>query len=171
MDMRALSRFAAVVAVAAVACTCFCGSAARAQEPSTAAVAAARELLVAKGAAATFDPLVHGVIEKVKNYLLPTNPNLSHDLGDVALALHKEYDPKRGEILDEIARVYARHFTEQELKELVVFYKTPLGQKWAKEEPAAIEESIRRAAQWGDQLSEVVMGRFRTEMQKKGHPL
>jgi uncharacterized protein len=93
------------------------------------------------------------------------------ELEEVAQLLHKEYQPKRGEILDEVARGYARHFTEQELKDLLVFYKTPLGQKWAREEPAAIEDGLHRAKEWSDQFSEVVMGRFRNEMQKKGHPL
>jgi len=180
-DIRALRfnpaaarlRVAAAVGVAAALCVAasLCGSAAHAQEIPKSSIAAAREVLIAKGAAATFDPVVHGVIEKVKNYLLPTNPNLSGELNDVAQTLHKEYDPKRSEVLDELARAYARHFTEHELKDLTVFYKTPLGQKWAREEPAAIEESIHLVTAWGDNFSEVVMGRFRAEMQKKGHPL
>ena len=37
--------------------------------------------------------------------------------------------PRRAEIHTEIARGYASQFTEQELKDVLAFYKTPLGKK------------------------------------------
>jgi len=168
MYMRSFSRLAVIAAVAGA---CLGPFAAQAQQPSAAAVAVARDVIVTKGAAAMVDPLVRGVIESVKNSFLPTNPNLSRELNDVALALSKEFDAKRGEVLDQMARAYAGRFTEQELKDLLVFYKTPLGQKFTKDEPAAIEDGLRRAQQWADTFSETVMARMRSEMQKKGHPL
>jgi hypothetical protein len=168
LDMRSLSRIAAI---AAVACACLGPLAARAQEPSAAAIAVARDVLITKGGDVLADPLVRGVIESVKNSFVPTNPNLSRELNDVAAALQKELSGKRDEVLNEFARAYAGHFTEQELKDLLLFYKTPLGKKFAKEEPVAIEDGLRRAQQWGDSFADVVMSRFRGEMQKKGHPL
>jgi hypothetical protein len=153
----------------AVACTCL--GPARAQEPSAAAVALARDVIVTKGGDTLADPLVRGVIESVKNSFVPTNPNLSRELNEVATTIQKELVGKRDDVLNEFARAYAAHFTEQELKDLLLFYKTPLGKKFAKEEPAAIEDGLRRAQQWGDSFADVVMTRFRGEMQKKGHPL
>jgi len=163
-----LSRLAAIVVMA---CACFGPSAAYAQQPSASAVALAREVIVAKGAGSMVDPLVRGVIESVKNSFIPTNPNLTRELNDVGAALHRELDGKSSEALDQLARAYATHFTEQELKDLQVFYKTPLGQKFAKEEPAAIEDGLRSAQQWADTFADSVMARVRSEMQKKGHPL
>jgi hypothetical protein len=168
MHMRSLSRIAAMVAVA---CACFGPPAAHAQQPSAAAIAVARDVIVTKGATGMVDPLVHGVIESIKNSFVPTNPNLTRELNEAAAVLHKEFDGKRSEVLDQMARAYAAHFTEQELKDLLVFYKTPLGQKFAKEEPAAIEDGVRRAQQWSEPFSDSVMTRMRGEMQKKGHPL
>jgi uncharacterized protein len=167
MTVTTLARFAAAAAIAI-------GIGlvpARAQEPSRAAINAAREVIIAKGGAAMFNPLVRGVIESVKASFLPTNPNLGRDLNEVAVVIDKEFDGKRGELLNEVAKVYARHFTEQELKDLVVFYKTPLGQKWAREEPIAIDEGLRRAKDWTDQFSDVVMTKFREEMRKRGKDL
>jgi hypothetical protein len=54
---------------------------------------------------------------------------------------------------------------------MTAFYKTPLGQKMLKEEPAAIEESLKSTQQWADAFSDTVMTRFRAEMLKKGHKL
>jgi len=172
MNMRSFSRIAVTAAIG-LTCLCAClGSfAAHAQQPSAATVALARDVIAIKGATSMVEPLVRGVIESVKNSFVPTNPNLIRELNDVAAALQKEYDAKRSEVLDQMARGYAAHFTEQELKDLLVFYKTPLGQKFTKEEPAAIEDGLRRAQQWADTFSETVMIRMRSEMQKKGHPL
>jgi hypothetical protein len=150
---------------------CFIAAAAHAQAPSAGAVAAARELIVVKGGAAMFDPVIPGVIETAKNSLVPTNPNLTKELNDVAAQLRKEYDNKRAELVYEVALIYAKHFTEQELKDLVVFYKSPLGQKMLKEEPLALDQSMKKAQSWSSDFSDSVLARIRSEMAKKGHPL
>ena len=142
---------------------------AMAQTPS--AVAAARELVSLKGGAAMFDPLIPGVIESAKNAFVPTNPQLSKELNEVALQLRKEYDPKRAEVLTEVSKIYALRFTEQELKDLVAFYKTPLGKKMITEEPIALDQSLKAAQAWATRFSDEVLERFRTEMKKKGYNL
>jgi hypothetical protein len=135
------------------------------------ALAAAKELVSLKGGANMFDPLIPGVIESAKNAYLPTNPQLSKELNDVALQLRKEYDPKRADVLNEVSKIYAQHFTEQELKDLVAFYKTPLGKKMITEEPVALDQSLKAAQAWATKFSDEVLERFRAEMKKKGHPL
>ena len=168
MHRSSLSR---IVFIGAMICAGLGPIAAHAQQPSAAAVALARDVVVAKGASGMTEPLVRGVIETVKNSFVPTNPNLTRELNDVATTLHKELDGKSSEVLEQMARAYASRFTEQELKDLLVFYKTPLGQKFTREEPSAIEDGLKRAQQWADTFAETVMARMRSEMQKKGHQL
>ncbi|MTW15618.1 DUF2059 domain-containing protein [Rhodoplanes serenus] len=139
--------------------------------PSASAIATARELISIKGGSGMFDPIVSGVIEFVKNTFVPTNPQLAGELGEVAVKLRKDYDAKRAELLGEVARIYAQRFTESELKELVAFYKSPVGKKMASDEPAVIDESLKKAQAWADTFSAEVMTRFREEMKKKGHDL
>ena len=160
-----------IVFTAALVCACLGPFAAQAQQPSAAAIALAREVITIKGASSMTDPLVRGVIESVKNSFVPTNPNLTRELNDVALILHKELDGRSSEVLEQMAQAYAARFTEQELKDLLVFYKTPLGQKFIKEEPVALEDGLKRAQRWADAFADTVMARMRGEMQKKGHQL
>jgi hypothetical protein len=141
------------------------------QAPSAQEIATARELLTLKRGDVVFKPIITGVVETVKNFFLPTNPQLSRELNEVALQLRKEYEIKQPELLNEVAKVYAEKFSEQELKALITFYKSPLGQKMVAEEPVIIDESMRRVQTWGDALSSKVMDRFREEMKKKGHTL
>jgi uncharacterized protein len=118
-----------------------------------------------------FEPVIPGVVETTKNKLLPTNPALARDLGEVSAQLRKEFEAKKAELVYEVAIIYASHFTEQELKDLVTFYKTPLGQKMLREEPTAVDQSMKRAQDWSNDFADVVMGRFRAEMKKRGHDL
>jgi hypothetical protein len=54
---------------------------------------------------------------------------------------------------------------------VLLFYKMPLGQKLIWEEPAEREEGLKHVQDWADGLTETVIVRIRTEMQKKSHPL
>ena len=163
------SRFAYLAAVL-LACNLLAGPA-QAQPATPVALAAAKELLALKGAAAMFDPVVVGVIEQTKGALLQTNPQLSKDLTEVGKQLGIEFGPRRAEIMDAAAKAYASHFSEQDLKDIVTFYKTPAGQKMVAQEPLVLDETFGFIQQWQGRFGEEVMNRFRAEMKKKGHNL
>ena len=67
-----------------------------------------------------------------------------------------------------MANIYANEFSEQELKDLVTFYKSPLGQKLLAAEPRAIQFSMSYMNGWAQNFAEVVNGEFRAEMRKRG---
>ncbi|HEY6908913.1 MAG TPA: DUF2059 domain-containing protein [Myxococcales bacterium] len=50
------------------------------------------------------------------------------------------------ELLSWSAEVYQRHFTPEEMKQLVAFYKSPLGVKLEKEQPRVFSEVMRKVA-------------------------
>lgn len=167
MNARSLARLAPMVVIA---CHLFAG-AALAQQPSAAAIATARELVELKGGSAMFDPVVINVIEQTRGAILQTNPQLSKDLDAVTTQLRNEFAPRRTELLAEAAKLYANRFTEQELKDMVAFYKSPLGRKMIAQEPVVLDETFNYVQQWAPRLGEDVMNRFRAEMRKKGHNL
>ena len=142
------------------------------KQPSAAAIATAKELITVKGAAAIYDPLVPGVIEQAKGMFLQTNPMLAKDL-----------ERGRGQAAGRVRRRAARRsstrwpsstparFTEQELKDALAFYKSPLGRKMIVEEPKVLDQSMRSAQAWADKLSEEIIGKMRAEMKKRGHDI
>jgi len=141
------------------------------QPPSAGAILLAKDVVTQKGAMVMFDPLIPGVVETAKNVFLQQNPMLQKDLNEVAALLRNNLDSRRSELLNEVARVYAARFTEQELKDISAFYKTPLGRKMVTEEPKALQDSLLAAQTWADALSREVYDRFRDEMRKKRHNL
>src|SRR5437870_2491866 len=58
-----------------------------AQQPSASAIALAKEIIVAKGAATMYDPVVPSVIERAKVVFLQSNPMIGRDLNEVAARL------------------------------------------------------------------------------------
>jgi uncharacterized protein len=166
MSLR-LARFCIAVALFALN-----GSlAVQAQQPTPGAIAAAKELLEIKGASRMFEPVINGVVVTVKNNFLQTNPSLVKDLNEVAAQLQTEFAPRRAEVLNDFASLYAQRFSEQELKETVAFYKTPTGKKFVAEEPLVIDQGLQRAQAWSQKLAEEVLSRMRAEMKKRGHDL
>jgi hypothetical protein len=142
-----------------------------AQQPSPAAVLLAKRIIELKGVDKLFDPLVRGVVKKVTDQFMQTNFMWANDLNQVAAQLEKQYAPRATELVDGTARIYASHFTEAELKQILAFYQSPVGRKVIAEEPKALDESMAQAGNWGDNLSEEVIAKMRAEMKKRGHDL
>ena len=135
---------------------------------SPAALAAAKEILTMKNAGAMFAGAVPGLVERTKTTLLQSNLNLQKDLNEVAIIVATNLAGREKEIANGMAQIYTNEFTEQELKDLVTFYKTPLGQKLLANEPRAIQGSMGYMQLWAQYFSEIINGAFRTEMKKRG---
>lgn len=135
---------------------------------SPAAIAAAKEILAMKNASAMYAAAVPNLVEQTKNTLMQSNLNYQKDLNEVAVIVAKNLAGREKEIGEGMAQVYANEFTEQELKDLVTFYKSPLGQKLLTSEPRAIQFSMSYMNQWAQQFAEVINGQFRAEMKKRG---
>ena len=156
--------------IAAAAFLSFAGTA-RAQQPSQAALSMAKDLVEILGAAREFEPLVTGVIVQTATTFLQANPALSKDLNDVVEILVTENLPRKNEVPNEVVRLYATRLTEQELKDLLVFYRSPLGKKMLAEYSYVMSETIKRADTWSAKFREEVAARIRVELKKRGHNL
>ncbi len=140
----------------------------QAPQPTAAGIAAAKEILQLKNAGAMYAQAVPNVVQRTKDQLLQTNINYQKDLNEVAVIVAQKLAGKQNEIGDAMAKIYATLFTEQELKDLVTFYKSPLGQKLLTTEPKAIQTSMGFMEQWAQAFSEAVNAEFRAEMRKRG---
>jgi uncharacterized protein len=138
------------------------------KQASPAALAAAREILTMKNASAMYANAVPNIVDQTKNALVQQNLNYQKDLNEVAIIVAKNLAGREKEIGEGMAQVYANEFSEQELKDLVSFYKSPLGQKLLSTEPRAIQFSMSYMNQWALAFSATVDTEFRAEMKKRG---
>jgi hypothetical protein len=135
---------------------------------SPAAIGYAKEILAMKNASAMYANAIPNMVGRVKDSLLQSNLNYQKDLNEVALVVAQAMAGRDKEIGEQMARIYASDFTEQELKDLSAFYKSPLGQKLLAQEPQSISASMTYMQQWAQSFSEEVNGQFRAEMRKRG---
>jgi hypothetical protein len=135
---------------------------------SPAAIAAAKEILAMKNASQMYQNAVPNIVTQTKDSLLQANLNYQKDLNEVAVIVAQSLAGREKEIGEGMAQVYASEFTDQELKDLVTFYKSPLGQKLLLNEPKAIQLSMAYMNQWAQNFAETVNAQFRAEMRKRG---
>src|SRR4051794_6569966 len=138
------------------------------KQASPAALAAAKEILAMKNAGAMYASAVPNIVDQTKVALVQSNLNYQKDLNEVAVIVAKNLAGKEQEIGEGMAKIYANEFTEQELKDLVTFYKSPLGQKLLATEPRAIQFSMSYMNQWAQVFAQTVNEQFRAEMKKRG---
>jgi|SRR6266480_819039 hypothetical protein len=172
-----MNRFSRILSVASLALgLAVTGVPAGAQQPSApplkqaspAALAAAKEILAMKNASAMYASVVPNIVQQTRDQLMQSNLNYQKDLNEVAVVVAQKFAGREKEIGEGMAKVYANEFSEQELKDLVTFYKSPLGQKLLSTEPRAIQFSMSYMNQWAQVFAETVNGEFRAEMRKRG---
>jgi len=128
----------------------------------------ARDVLDANGEAKSFDNLVPNILEQAANSFVQSNPDLIRDLREVAVSLVPEFEKRKSEIVDILARAYAVNFSDAELKEMLDFYRSPTGRKLVDKRQALVDQGLRGVQQWGRGIAKEMEDRVRQEMKKRG---
>ena len=141
-----LSRHIRVLGFCAVAA--FTVQGAMAQDITESHLKAARDTIDVLGATDAYDAILPGAAEALKTELIKRDPNLeaiiSATVDETALTLAA----RRRDLEDEAARAYATSFTEEELKAITEFYKSPVGAKFQKEAPIVVRAVAQAAQIW-----------------------
>lgn len=59
--------------------------------------------------------------------------------------------------------IYDRHFTTDELRQLIAFYQTPVGRKLLDKQPMILKESMMAGQQWGQKIGSDVAQQLSAE--------
>lgn len=89
-----------------------------------------------------------------------SNPGIPAVFWDRFIA---EARARRGEFVEMIAVVYERHFTSEEIRELLDFYDTPLGRKLLVAQPAIAQESSEAGQLWGQRVGAEIVAQLAAE--------
>lgn len=61
-----------------------------------------------------------------------------------------------GELIDMTVPIYAKHFTHDEIQQMLEFYATPLGRKMVTTMPALMQELMVAGQEWGEKIGEEI---------------
>jgi hypothetical protein len=109
-----------------------------------------------------FDALLRQTMNGMEGNIktLMTNALPAGDYRDklVDLFIKKFHSNLRtNELADRAIPVYDRHYSSSEIKELIRFYETPIGQKLLKELPAVSAELQQAGSVWGEDVGKKTM--------------
>jgi len=127
MNMRKLLHRTAMAVLSAVIMMGV--SPATAQELSPEQMDLARRYVELTDNAQVFEVTVVTTGLNTMRVLLGQNPELEKQLDEAIGKTIEKYRARKGELIDQFARIYAARFTVEELTEIVAFYESDVGQK------------------------------------------
>jgi hypothetical protein len=129
----------------------------------------ARELIETTGAMNRSVDILDAVLPPLFDIIKRSNPGVSDaTLDELKRLALEEYKASLPELIDPIATVYESNYSEDELRQLIDFYKSPLGRKTLEKMPVIFRQSQAIGAVWGKKIGESVVNRIKTEAKKKG---
>ncbi len=73
------------------------------------------------------------------------------------------------QLVEMLVPIYAKYYTDADVRQMIAFYKTPLGQKIIQNNPAIAQASMQDGEQWGkDVLAPELVKRIRARFQQEG---
>lgn len=64
------------------------------------------------------------------------------------------------EIIKLIVPVYEKHYTEDEIDQLILFYQSPIGKKMVEKMPLVMQESMEIGQNWGMEIGTRIMAKI-----------
>jgi uncharacterized protein len=163
--MRVL-RCAMVALAVAVASA---GPALAQKAPADAArLAAAKEVMEASGTAKQFDAVMPMMFAQLGGAFSKVAPDKGSVIKEVMDKLLPKFSARKQELIDQIAELYAERFTTEELKAIVVFYKTPVGAKLVQSQAELMGQSMMLGQRWGQQIGKELEEETRKELKSRG---
>ncbi|CAN7664996.1 DUF2059 domain-containing protein [Bosea sp. LjRoot9] len=131
----------------------------------------AREAAELTGISSSLESIYTEFSERTKQLVGTTRPEMKKDMDLVIEALKPEADAKRAEIMVTASEIFARKINEADLKEVVAFFKSPVGQRYNAARTKAIDEIYVVLEPWSINTSNFLFDRFTQEMRKRGHQM
>ena len=139
-----------------------------AQTPDTTRIAAAKQMMEVAGTAAQFDQVMPLMSQQMSQAFKNLAPGSATEIDDVFRQLVPKFIERKGELLDQIATLYATEMTLDELNAIVAFYKSPVGAKFASVQPKILRDSMALGQRWGQKIGEELADEVRRELKKRG---
>ncbi|HJY75531.1 MAG TPA: DUF2059 domain-containing protein [Burkholderiales bacterium] len=127
------------------------------------------QLLQTTGALSLGKQMGVSLVEQISQALKKARPDIPQRVLD---ALPEEvgavFEANIPSFKDTMIPLYGKYFTGAEIKQMLQFYSTDLGQKTIKVMPALLKESMAAGQQWGESLTPMIDARIRARLKKEG---
>jgi len=123
-----------------------------------------KALLQLTGALNTAQTVVNSVVPQMLGLIRTANPSISQELIDQAVKDSQDEIKKAiPEFVEPMITVYDEHFTGDEIKQILAFYRSPIGQKLIAKQPELVQQGMVAGRAWGKMVGERLVARLRAE--------
>lgn len=135
---------------------------ARAADPAAAGAASPKleliiSLIKASGVGKAIDVTMQQNVRRMLPLIKQAHPTVPPAVFDeFAQRFIEEVHRSRVEVYKRIAEIWDRHFTRDEIRDILAFYNSPSGRKLVLVQPQIIVESTRAGSEWGRVLAQRV---------------
>lgn len=139
--------------------------------PAADAVAAARELMTVSGVAKQFDAMLPAMMAQMTQAFVQMQPQHEKVIRETLAQVSKRGLDRKGELIDEVAKLYAREISAADMQELTRFFKSAAGQRFVEAQMKILPDAMRVGQQWGEKIGREIDTEMRNELRKKGIPI
>lgn len=125
-----------------------------AQAQSAEYKAAVKKLMAVSGG----DAVMKMIPEQMLSMIEQQAPNLPASVKSEIKSMFS--DEAVAELMDKMAPIYQKYYTEKDLKDMIAFYDTPLGKKMATVQPQLSKESMTVAQKWAADLGQKIAAKM-----------
>lgn len=120
-------------------------------QPAPAAdnLAASQQLIEVMRAADQFKAILPSLIQNMKAAVVQNRPEMEKNFDAMMPLFAEAANARVKDVTDQMATIYARHFSVDEMHAMTAFYQTPAGQKLLAEQPAIARETLAAGQQFG----------------------
>jgi len=139
-----------------------------AQAPDPARVSAAREMMQVAGVAKQFDELMPLLVQQLSQSFVAVAPEKADEIRQIFAQLPGKFIDRKGELIEQVAGLYAQELSVEELVAVSDFYKSPVGLKLLSVQPQIARQSMALGQRWGAQIGREIEQEARKELKKRG---
>ena len=137
--------------------------------PDDAKVALAKDILKVTGVRENMTEMVDSLLPSMLAFITKSKPNLSADVLDRFKALtRKNMIATIPEFLNQDARIWAQHFSKDELKQIDQFYRSKAGRDLVAKMPKVRQQTMPMADTWGRAEGAEAMKAAIKQLRKEG---
>ncbi|WP_420410952.1 DUF2059 domain-containing protein [Roseibium sp.] len=113
-----------------------------------------------------FDAILFVMSEQTLSAFTQNDPTRAEEIAQVVQNVALSLAPRRAELNQEIYKIWAAAFSEEELVQLAEFYRTPLGSKLRDSIAEITGRSVNASREWQDRLSVDMVALVQEELTK-----
>jgi len=131
-------------------------------------LAAALEAINAADIPQGFDTVLPRLAARVEDSLIRARPDLHTQITQTVDATALQLADRKNDLNNDVARIWAKVYTEEELKTLTAFYKSSAGQKSLTQGAQIAKDTVAAADQWANRVGSELLDKSREALKAQG---